>query len=556
MTALAIDEFRARGAYATPRDIALCMARWAVRSPGDRVLDPAVGEGVFLDATAEILRQRGAREPLRGVAGIEIDRRSLGQTAQALATLRTTPLLRRADFFATEPSDFGQQFDAVIGNPPYVRNGWFSTAVRGRALKRAIAMGVPLPLSSDLWALFVIHATKFITPSGRLAFVLPSTLLQASYAAPVRSFLLNQFSSVTVVSVNRALFPTAEVEVVLLLADQSGPAGLNLAHWSGFGALDGASVRSIDRPHQIWAVHKHPRGAELLHDLLADGRLVELKTVAVARIGTVTGANDFFVLRKSEVRRRKLPPRLFRRVLVNPTLIRGAVVGRRDLDALDSAEVPANLMCLGRGGRDAKNARVAAYLRRGRRLDVHRGYKTAERRRWYEVVADAPPDIFIAYMSHDFVRVAANVAKAGSTNLVHQLRLRNAVGAKALAVALHSSVAQLSAEVRGRTYGGGVLKLEPSDVQQLVVPSIDEQLQAELGRVLPSVDRLLRRGKPDDARRMVDDVLLRSARLTSHEIAAVRSELSRIRAQRKNRGAVHRAAARRASTKPPTSSRS
>lgn len=555
MTALAIEEPRSRGAYTTPRDIALCLAQWAIRSPGDRVLDPAVGEGVFLDATVQILRQLGAREPLRGFAGIEIHRRSLGHTAETLASLRTTPLLRRADFFSTEPPDFGHRFEAVIGNPPYVRNGWFSSALRNRALERAAAMGVPLPLSTDLWAPFVIYSTKFITPLGRLAFVLPSTLLQAAYAAPVRSFLLDRFSSVTVVTLNRALFATAEVEAVLLLADQAGPRGLNLAHWSGFGALGAVSMRSIDRPHRMWAIHKHPQGAETLQELLADGRFVQLDTAMVARIGTVTGANDFFVLRKSELQRRKLPPRLFRRVLVSPTRIRGAVVRQRDLEVLDSGDYPANLLCLRGDARGRKHARVAAYLRRGRRLGVHLGYKTAARRRWYEVVVDAPPDIFMSYMSHDFVRVSLNSAGAGSTNLVHQLRVRNATDARALVAALHSSVAQLSAEVRGRTYGGGVLKLEPSDVQHLLVPCNDRAVQADLRRALPLVDRLLRQGKPDEARRVVDDVLVRLGVVADHELAVVRSQLDCIRSVRKSRGAVHKAMARSANPKPSGSSR-
>jgi adenine-specific DNA-methyltransferase len=37
-----------RGAVYTPPRVAAALVRWAVRSPTDRVLDPACGEGVFL----------------------------------------------------------------------------------------------------------------------------------------------------------------------------------------------------------------------------------------------------------------------------------------------------------------------------------------------------------------------------------------------------------------------------------------------------------------------------------------------------------------------------
>src|SRR5439155_16166957 len=53
--------------------------------------------------------------------------------------------------------------------------------------------------------------------------------LQVDYAAPVRDFLVKRFARVTVVTFERAVFPGALVDVVILLAeDGPRPEGLRV----------------------------------------------------------------------------------------------------------------------------------------------------------------------------------------------------------------------------------------------------------------------------------------------------------------------------------------
>lgn len=49
------------GAVYTPPRVAAALARWAIRSPSDRALDPSCGEGVFLSAARTRLAELGAR---------------------------------------------------------------------------------------------------------------------------------------------------------------------------------------------------------------------------------------------------------------------------------------------------------------------------------------------------------------------------------------------------------------------------------------------------------------------------------------------------------------
>ena len=72
---------------------------------------------------------------------------------------------------------------------------------------------------TNIWVPFVVAAAASLRPGGRLALVLPAELLQVSYAAQLRSFLIDRFSRIDIIACNELLFDKAEQEVVLLLAD-------------------------------------------------------------------------------------------------------------------------------------------------------------------------------------------------------------------------------------------------------------------------------------------------------------------------------------------------
>lgn len=68
-----MDSGRAKafGAFYTDAVVADFLVRWAVREPGETVLDPSFGGGVFLAAAAARLRDLGGDE--RQVYGVELD---------------------------------------------------------------------------------------------------------------------------------------------------------------------------------------------------------------------------------------------------------------------------------------------------------------------------------------------------------------------------------------------------------------------------------------------------------------------------------------------------
>jgi hypothetical protein len=131
-----------------------------------------------------------------------------------------------------------------------------------------------------------------------------------------------------------------------------------------------------------------------------------------------------------------------------------------------------------------------------------------------------------------------NEAGALNTNTIHGVKLTDADRAPQLAAGFLNSLTLLSAELCGRSYGGGVLKLEPSEAEALLIPPTAPALASEL----PQIDSLLRAGKLGDVLDLVDSATLgaQGLDLSDQEIGQLRDSRERLCARRHARGKTPR----------------
>jgi adenine-specific DNA-methyltransferase len=507
-----LDADKLRGGYYTPGPLAAWLCSWAVRAASDSILEPGCGDGVFLAAAAERLGELGARGPdvARQLAGFEI----LGaEAAAARARLRcrlgarADAVVAAGDFFEWWQLPSRPRFDAAIGNPPFIRYQTFPEPCRGRAMAILRQLGLAPNRLTNVWVPFVAAAAACLREGGRLAMVLPAELLQVSYAAQLRRFLTERFARIDVVACNELFFARAEQEVVLLLADGAAAPPATAAACRvtmtetrtvaevtarpPAAVLAGAVPKAVRHDDEKWLkFFLSAREIELMRELRGAASVATLKTHAAVDIGVVTGRNEFFVLGGAQIEELGVAAHALPLVSRSAQL-RGARITRADWQALAAAGDRVHLLHLRPLDGAPLPPSLASYVRRGESQGIHQGYKCSIRAPWYAVPSVWIPDGFLFRQIHDFPRAVRNQAGAASTDTIHRLTCR--VDPELVIAHLYTHLTAASAEIEGRSYGGGVLELEPTEAERLLVPA---RLQGALP--LAECDRLVRAGKLEE----------------------------------------------------------
>lgn len=509
---------KARGAFFTPEPLAKFITEWAVRSADDLVLEPSCGDAAFMvEAVARLKhlgQDRGPKHSAPRVDGVEIHADSAAAARSRVAAAGGQSHVEVNDFFLVEPTP---KYAAVIGNPPYIRYQDFTGLARAHSRAAALRAGVPLSGLASSWAAFTVHSALFLKPGGRMGLVLPAELLSVNYASVVRQFLFDRFKSVDLVLFTERVFPEAEADVVLLLADGFDEGPTDHAHVVQAQNAEALTSLAVSRkwtpldPAGKWTPSLLSSGAlNTYTELLTSGSFVGLETWGDTTLGMVTGNNRYFALSPDRVRELGIPKsELVRLSPPGSSHLRGLVFNTKALDELGDRGSSSWLF----RPKGEPSAAALAYIAAGETAGVNEAYKCRVRKPWWRVPLVKPADLLLTYMNADTPRLTTNEARAHHLNSVHGVYLRPAhkeLGLKHLPLASLTSMTLLGAETVGRSYGGGILKLEPKEADVLPVPSPEVVARAatKLAAVRPQVAALLRRSKLTDAAKLVDDVLL------------------------------------------------
>lgn len=531
---------KARGAFFTPVPVARFVADWAVRHPEHAVLEPSCGEAVFLH---EVGRRGGHRGPL---VGVEIHADSAAHAENSLRAGGIDATIHARDFFSH--AEFGV-YDAVVGNPPYVRYQDFAGESRARARQAALRAGVTLSNLASSWAAFTVHSALHLKPGGRLGLVLPAELLSVNYAAGVRQFLMDHFGAVSLVLFDERVFPGVLEEVVLLLADgYAADGGRGAEHMQLAQVRDAAGLARLTGSRRWippangakWSAGlMSPAGFAAFDAVVRSEAFTVLEAWGDTTLGMVTGSNRFFTLSPAKVQALALS---------ETDVLPLSPPGSRHLRGLGMTQQA--LHTLGTAGQSTFLFRPPGepspaawhYIHSGEDLDVHQAYKCRVRTPWWRVPYLRPADLFLTYMNADTPRLTTNRAQAHHLNSVHGVYLRGdlrQLGMNLLPLASLNSVTLLGAETVGRAYGGGMLKIEPREADVLPVPSPElvRRNAEQLRQVRPAVAARLREGRLLDAVALVDDVLLTAtSTMTERALRAVRRDHAGLTARRTSRG--------------------
>jgi len=451
---------KASGAYFTPDAVAATLVRWAVRERDDRLLDPSCGDGAFVSAHPRSV-------------GVEQDAAS----ARIARERAPSGEIHVADFFAWAERT-AERFDCAAGNPPFIRYQRFAGETRARALRICRGLGAEFSALTSSWAPFLVATAALLRPGGRMAFVIPAEVGHAPYAAPFLDFAVSRFATVHIVAIREKLFPNLSEDCWLLFCDGFGGATreIRLSALDRFVPSDAPPTTferiDVDEWRGGWRKRLRPylmpEPAREAYRRIADSTEARrLGQVAAVGIGYVTGANDFFHLRPSQADRLGIPEACLYPTVRNGRVLSGSVLTPGQVARLRATDEPMLLLRLPKTG--ALPPAVVAYLDGEAGQRAREAYKCRVRSPWHAVPDVQVPDYLLSYMSGQRPSMVRNDARCTATNSVHCVRLREPTSGRRLE-AWGSPFVDLSCEIEGHPLGGGMLKLEPREAAQVVLP--------------------------------------------------------------------------------------
>ncbi len=485
------SEQKLRGGYYTPDDLAQFLTRWVTPTAGTRVLEPSCGDGAFFPS-------------LYGTEAV-VTAFELAPEEAAKAAARGLPhcTVHNQDFLNWALQAKPEQFDAVIGNPPFIRYQYLPADFQANAERVFDRLRCKFTKHTNAWVPFILASMELLRPGGRLAMVVPSEIVHVMHAQSLRTYLGQQCRRIVIVDPQEIWFEGTLQGAVLLMAEKrTAPnvhgEGLGIHRVSGRDFLQEDPEVVFNKPKAIngktvqskWTRALVPSATLAILDAVeADPRFCRFSDAAKVDVGIVTGANKFFLVTDEVVELNGLEKwahPMFGRSDHCPGVIYDEAQHTRNA----ATGKPTNFLWFDRSVED--NAKGRAYIASGERENLHQRYKCRIRSPWYTVPSVHATEVGMLKRSHDTPRLILNRAGAYTTDTAYRIRALRGT-ADALVYGFYNSLTALSAELEGRHYGGGVLELVPSEIEKLLLP-VPEMIAPNVERL----DGMVREGSVAD----------------------------------------------------------
>lgn len=496
-TGPARESLREKGQFWTPGWIADAMVAYALIGEADTIFDPAVGAGAFFRSAKSLVAETGRRIKL---SGAEIDPRVLQQARVNGLAADDLHHVELTDFVLDPPRE---RLKAIVANPPYIRHHRLSGAVKAQL--RALAMqliGRPLDGRAGLHVYFLLRALQFLSPTGRLAFIVPADTCEGVFAPLLWGWIARKYrlDAVVTFAPEASPFPGVDTNPVIILirnlppsdsfhwANCLTPGTGDLQEWirSGFKTAPGKDITVCRRDLQ-----------EGLSTGLSRAPVVEphqgpvLADFAGVQRGIATGANDFFFLTRQQAAALHLPEEFLVSAIGRTRDVPGDTVTDTLLRQLDEQERPTLLFCPdGRPLHDFPPP-VRAYLQTGAEQGLNKKTLLATRNPWYKMEFRTPPPLLFSYLGRRntrFIRNLAGVVPLTCLLCVYPHRTdQPSVDALWQVLRHPDTIANLA--LVGKSYGGGAIKVEPRALERLPIPNSVLAEMESAGIAQPATDR-------------------------------------------------------------------
>jgi hypothetical protein len=325
------------------------------------------------------------------------------------------------------------------------------------------------------------------------------------YGEPFQLFLLKNVKIEYVIEFDRAVFPDAEVNTAVTILEKDSDEGSRRRNLVKFvrvkrrldieelrKRIQGASASFEDEALRVNVVQQerltsgkwniYLRAPLVYSKIISNPKVKPLESIAEVFRGPTTGFNDYFILSKEQVQEWQIERRFLRPCISSPKRIRGLAVRRGDVDDY--------FFMVHEQKHQLKATNALKYIEHGEKLEIEvsRGSKRGARKLpeletvknrqpWYSLAEPKIAAIIFQYMIDVRGQVLWNLANAHASDVFHYVVTSEIDDVLPMLGFLNSSLAALSIELYGRSYGGGILKVQAYELREL--PVIDPSFLSE-----------------------------------------------------------------------------
>lgn len=511
-----INPQKLRGGYYTPKAIADFLCRWSIQEDTKSVLEPSCGDGNFIESAILRFKELDIDNDQieKRITGIELIREEAEKAQNRANQLGIDKdSIVNSDFFQFVKKNKNRKYDAIIGNPPFIRYQNFPEEHRSIAMEMMREIGLRPNKLTNIWVPFLVVSAALLNGHGKLAMVIPAELFQVKYAAETRVFLSKFFDRITIITFEKLVFENIQQEVVLLLCEKkvSKDKGIRVIECENlegldsidFTAINGSNVKPIEHSTEKWTKYfLNEDEILLLQKLKKDKRIRSCNDYFKTEVGLVTGRNEFFMMKESQVKEWNLEEYTIP-VAGRSNQLQGITFTENDFQEHSMAEKAIHLFLPPDEDFEYLPIECQRYIKYGEEKGFHQGYKTRIRKRWYITPSRWVPDAFALRQVDSYPKLILNETGASSTDTIHRVRFKENVNKKIAVVSFLNSLTFASSEVTGRSYGGGVMTFEPSEIGEILIPSFDN-----LSIDFDKIDDLIRKKEIEKVLDIVDEALL------------------------------------------------
>lgn len=478
------EALRKKGQFWTPEWTADFMAAYVLQEKPSRLLDPALGEGVFFRAAKRYARLHDFDLAL---FGRDIDPDVLGQARMSGLDDNDLQNVEMRDFVIDPPSEL---FPAIIANPPYIRHHRLSPAQKEYLSEFArTATGRHIDARAGLHVYFLIRALQTLAPDGRLAYIVSADICEGVFAHPLWQWVCSRYrlDAVIAFASEATPFPDVDTNALVFLIRNASPA--KEFDWVKCLDRDSKELTALvsgqqQRNYSGIQVHRRRLSEGLATGLSrppSDGTTHQytLGDFASVMRGIVTGNNEFFFMTSARTKELGIPDSLLVKAVGRMRDVQGEYFDPEDVSRLEDKGRPTRLLNVNGVLFDQLPMRVQKYLENGEAKGLPNKTLIKTRKPWYRMEVRKIPPILFAYLgrrSARFIRNRAEVVPLTCLLCVYP-KHSSSEFLEHLWNVLSNPETISNLKKVGKSYGGDAIKVEPRSLERLPLP--DDLVRAE-----------------------------------------------------------------------------